>query len=182
MIGKAATAVVLRGEVRLDDRKSGPRVLVEVVPVDDEGRPAEFRGRLSLLVLDPTAREREQQLARWDFQPDELEPMAKQDERGTSFEFPLQLPAEAPTNRPLELWVRLMPEDGEKLLGRTTMDLSRAGQFASVEVKPTKLKPESILVATADRPTVPTRRTSGSQDGHQRPAKWLADGQAGRCS
>ena len=158
VVGDAATAVVLRGEVRLDDKESGPRVLVEVEPVDDEGRLAEFRGSLSLLVLDPSAREKEQQLARWDFQPEDLQSLAKRAKIGSAFEFPLQLPADAPTNRPLELWVRLMPEDGEKLLGRTTMDLSRAGQFASVEVKSAEKKPDSILVAAAERAVEPTRR------------------------
>ncbi|MEX2091756.1 MAG: hypothetical protein WD971_03715 [Pirellulales bacterium] len=168
VVPAAATAVVLRGEVRLDDQESGPRVLLEVEPVADDGELAEFHGSLSLLVLDLAAREKEQQLARWDFQPADLEPMVKPTERGASFEFPLQLPADAPTNRPLELWVRLLPEEGEKLLGRTTMDLGRAGRFASAEVTPIREKRQSVRVAVAELPIEPSRRkairTTGIND------------------
>ncbi len=139
VVSQPPSAVVLRGEVQLDegqlgDKAIGPRVLLEVEPVSDDGLPTEFHGRLSLLVLDPSARQKEQQLARWDFDSADLEPMVQPSGDGTTFEFPLQLPADAPLNRPLELWVRLEPEDGDKLLGRTTMDLSRPGRFASAEV------------------------------------------------
>jgi hypothetical protein len=159
VVGEVATAVVLRGEVELDDQTDGPRVLAEVEPVDDAGQLVNFRGRLSLMVLDPVAIEREQQLARWDFEPKDLGQLAKRAKHGTSFEFPLQLPAEVPKDRPLELWVRLLPEDGEKVLGRTTLDLSRAGRFASVEVKPATKKTGSspVRVATAESDVKPER-------------------------
>jgi hypothetical protein len=159
VVGATASAVVLRGEVQLEDKTGGPRVLVEVEPVTDAGALAAFRGRLSLLVLDPAAREKEQQLARWDFADDELDAMAKSIGSGTSFEFPLQLPADAPTNRPLELWVRLIPDDGEKVLGRTTLDLSRDGQFASAEVKPTRKKRRPVTPVVAEMPIEPKRLT-----------------------
>jgi hypothetical protein len=164
VVPAAATAVVLRGEVRLDDQESGPRVLLEVEPVAVDGTSTQFRGSLSLLVLDPVAREKEQQLARWDLQPEDLPAMAKQTKDGTSFEFPLQLPADVPTNRPLELWVRLMPEDGDKLLGRTTMDLSRAGRFASADVKPVKKKRRSVRVAAAEVPVAARYKTIRASD------------------
>ncbi|MGD9636632.1 MAG: hypothetical protein AB7U97_25335, partial [Pirellulales bacterium] len=135
------TAVVLRGEVEIeaDHDKSedvGPRVLLNVEPVDAEGHIVEFQGRLSILVLDPAAREKERQLARWDFQPGELADLLIDAKSGHGYEFPLQLPAASPRNRPLELWVRLLPDDGEKLLGRTTMDLRRSSRFATAEVQP----------------------------------------------
>ncbi len=163
VVGEVATAVVLRGEVQLDNQDDGPHVLVEVEPVDDEGHGTKFRGRLSLLVLDPAAREKEQQLARWDFEPHNLGQLAKRAKRGMKFEFPLQLPADAPTDRPVELWVRLMPEDGEKVLGHTTMDLSRAGRFASVEVEPAKQQSGPIHVAAAKSKTEPNRRETRSK-------------------
>ena len=158
VVDKPPAAVVLRGEVQLDDEASGPRVLVDVEPVAASGEPTQYRGRLSLLVLDPAAREKEQQLARWDFQPAELAPMVKPDSGGKSFEFPLQLPADAPTNRPLELWVRLLPADGEKLLGRTTLDLSRAGQFASAEVEPIRQLRPPVQAVAAELPIESSRR------------------------
>ncbi len=164
VVPAAATAVVLRGEVRLDDQESGPRVLLEIEPVAEDGTSTQFRGSLSLLVLDPAAREKEQQLARWDLQPEDLPAMVKQTNDGTSFEFPLQLPADAPTNRPLELWVRLMPEEGDKLLGRTTMDLSRAGRFASADVKPVKKQRRSVRTAVAEVPVAARRKVTRASD------------------
>jgi len=144
VVAAPPTAVVLRGEVQVDDadaeEPAGPRVLLAVEPVNDDGECVSFNGKLSVLVLDPAAPEKQRQLARWDMAGDDLANMAS--EAGGGYELPLQLPAESPTSRPLELWVRLLPEDGEKLLGRTTMDLSRAGRFATAEVqsekKPTK--------------------------------------------
>ncbi len=155
---KIATAVSLNGEVRLNDAESGPRVLLQVAAVSDDGQSTELDGTLSLLVLDPAAREEEQQLARWDFDTDELQSLAKHSKTGRSFQFPLQLPVDSPTDRPLELWVRLMPADGEKLLGRTTLDLGRAGQFASVEAKPAKPSRPAVKLTSAEETGKPFQR------------------------
>lgn len=160
-----AAAVVLSGEVRPDEAKGGPRVLLQVKPMSSDGEPARFDGKLSLLVLDPAAREKEQQLARWDFRPEELRLHTSGTRSGTSFEFPLQLPAEAPTDRPLELWVRLLPKDGKKLLGRTTLDLGQAGRFASAEVEPTALPRSKVEMASAELPVEPTRRKQFCETG-----------------
>lgn len=156
VIDAPPSAVVLRGEVQTetDDAATedmGPRVLLNVEPVDVAGHVVEFHGRLSLLVLDPAAREKERQLARWDFKEAELAEMSGESDSGKGFELPLQLPAESPTNRPLELWVRLLPAEGEKLLGRTTMDLSRPGRFATAEVQPAQqpVKKQRPLVQPA---------------------------------
>lgn len=134
------TAVVVHGEVQIDvakadEENSGPRVLLNVEPVDADGKCVAFHGSVSVLVLDAAAPEKQRQLARWDFSPDDLAEVAGEAANG-SYVLPLQLPIESPKNRPLELWVRLLPEDGEKLLGRTTMDLSRSGRFASAKVRP----------------------------------------------
>ena len=165
VVGQRATAVVLRGEVRLDDGASGPRVLVQVEPVAEAGGPAEFHGSLSLLVLDPAAPEKQQQLARWDFEPEELSSQAKPNAQGAVYEFPLQLPAEVPTKRPLELWVRLVPEDGEKLLAQSTLDLSRPGRFASAEVASRQVRPHVTHVAAAELTAEPDRRPAAHTDG-----------------
>jgi hypothetical protein len=170
VVEEPPTAVVLRGEVRLDNTAGGPRVLVDVEPVTAEGRLTDFRGNLSLLVLDPAARDPEQQLARWDFRPADLQALAKRTKRGTAYEFPLQLPADAPASRPLELWVRLVPEDGRKLLARTTLDVSRPGQFASAEAPGAVEQP--ALVASANPKPTPHRASSRHFDADVRQSGW----------
>lgn len=177
VVRQPPTAVALRGEVRLDGATSGPRVLVEVEPTNDEGAPTDFQGNLSVLVLDPAARAKEQQLARWDFAADELPPMAKSAGHATVFEFPLQLPADAPTNRPLELWVRLVPEDGQKLLGRTTLDLGRPGRFASASATQTAIpKDKPVKAAVAELPVdpghYPARSRNHRRDIHVEQSGW----------
>lgn len=159
VVDDPATDIVLRGEVVLDDPQNGPRLLLVVEPMTAAGERANFQGRLSLLVLDPAARAKEQQLARWDFTPEELAGMATTSENGTAYELPLQLPVGAPSDRQLELWARLIPEDGEKVLGRTTMDVSREGRFASVEVQPVKKQRQRLVVqaASAEMPVEPKR-------------------------
>jgi len=177
------TAVVLRGQVQLasiDDAAdiTGPRVLLNIEPVNAEGQQVACNGKLSVLVLDPAAPEKSRQLARWDFQPAELADMACDAADSAGYELPLQLPAESPRNRPLELWVRLLPEDSEKLLGRTTMDLSRSGRFASANLDPAKrakrpprhiadVASAELDLEIADRPRVNILDTNVEQSGWQ---------------
>jgi hypothetical protein len=66
-----------------------------------------------------------------------------------------------------------MPEDGDKVLGRTTMDLSRSGRFASVEVTPAKQGSSSIRVAAAESRVEPKRRaTHRRSDANVRQSGW----------
>lgn len=126
--------VVLQGDVLPDDGQSGPRLLVDVQPLAASGRPAAFEGELSLMVLDATDGQ-PRGIARWDFSPEDLAGLIDQ-EAGAPMEFPLQLPAETPTDRPIQLWVRLVPDGGEKVLAHCDLDLQQAGQFASEGPRP----------------------------------------------
>jgi len=126
------TSVAVLGEVVTKNGANGPRVLVEVVPLDAAGESTEFEGELSVMFLAPGADDA-RALARWDFSAEELPQFVRQSAAGTSFAFPLQLPPKTPTQKPLELWVRLVPSEGDKLLGRTSIDLGRPGRFASDE-------------------------------------------------
>jgi hypothetical protein len=47
--------------------------------------------------------------------------------------FYLELPAGTPINQLAELWVRLVPHEGEKFLAHTNVDLGMPGRFASSE-------------------------------------------------
>ena len=50
-----------------------------------------------------------------------------------TMQFRLELPADLATDRPTEFWVRLMPENGGKVLGHARMDLSRPTRFESTK-------------------------------------------------
>lgn len=150
-----ASAVVLRGEVQLEDEADGPRVLLDVEPVTGHGKPTEFAGRLSILVLDPAAPAKQQQLARWDFDAEEIAAMAVEVGRDGALEFPLQLPAESPGDRALELWVRLIGDDGAKILGRTTFDVGRPCRFASAEIEAEEPSEQAAQSASAEVLVVP---------------------------
>jgi hypothetical protein len=123
--------VMLQGAVVIDSDGDGPHVLVDVKPELASGQPIEYRGRLSLMVIDPNGARPNSRLARWDFTPDELDQALVNEADGPLLEFPLQMPTGVPTDRPVELWVRLLPEDGDKVLAHATVDLSRASQFSS---------------------------------------------------
>jgi hypothetical protein len=123
--------VVLLGQVLVDDQNSSPHVLVDVKPELASGAPADFRGRLSLMVVDPSGDPRASNLARWDFGSEDLSQAVVKSSDVPQLEFPLQLPPSVPTNRPLELWVRLLPDSGGKILAHATVDLGRESEFSS---------------------------------------------------
>ena len=133
---------MLRGEVQLDDTASGPRVLVEVEPLDGRRQAVPgFAAACRCMVARSGRRAKlEQQLARWDFHARRFAAdSTRKSNGGTSFEFPLQLPADVPTtNRPVELWVRLMPEERRETARPHDdgFEPRRAGS------RPPKLKPQ----------------------------------------
>jgi hypothetical protein len=140
--------VVLRGQIVRDEGAAGPRILAHVEPRLSSGQPVAFRGPMSLMVLDPNREGHAASIARWDFGTEDLGQAAVRTAEGTTLEFPLQLPPEAPTDRPVELWARLLRVDGQKLLAHATIDLSRPGQFCSAV--PTSLPTVAHTVQIVD--------------------------------
>ena len=155
-------AVAVRAEVSQAGGANGPRVLVDVLPLDEDGGPATCDGQLSLLFRDPAAIGNARDLARWDFTSDELADFAHDTSQGTTYVFPLQLPADAPADRPVEMWVRLVPEDGEKVLTRAELDLSRPGRFVFDERLRPKRVDYSVRTASAVAPIAPSLATGAA--------------------
>jgi hypothetical protein len=179
--------VVLQGQVVTDgEDNQSPHLLVDVKPQLASGQPVDFRGSLSLMVMDPNGARAKANLARWDFTADDLDQAILKTVDGPLLEFPLQLPPTVPTDRPLELWVRLLPENGGKVLAHATVDLSRANQFCSaipsempiieravqiVDGRPSPSSPQFAVhetgwqVARPDQPTDHSPRQGGSTSG-----------------
>ncbi len=98
-------------------------LLAIVEPLRRDGGAGEFHGTLSLLVRDPLDDSEQPELARWDLSIEQVEEGWRDGNRRV-LDFALAMPPETPVGRPLELWVRLQPEGGEKLLSHTTIELS----------------------------------------------------------
>ena len=135
-----ATAVALYAEqISLEPNSDAAAqevgLMAIVEPLTETGGAGDFRGELSLMIVDPIApKDGDWEVARWDYTVEEVE----QSWRSTSrrvLDLPLAAPPETPVGRPLELWIQLLPHDGsERILARTTIELgppTRAGGAVS---------------------------------------------------
>jgi hypothetical protein len=127
--------VRLRGEVLANEDQGGPRLVVNVEPLDSSGDLMAFNGTLSLMMLALDGDDEPQSLARWDFTAKEVRE-AVENAIAPAMRFYLELPAQAKLTPPTELWVRLVPQDGDKLLTHAEVRLTQAGRFASTDREP----------------------------------------------
>lgn len=109
---------------------------VEVRPLSADGMPLEFEGELEVMLLDPTAGPTAPALARWEFTPDEVEQAWRDPESREVFDVLAGVPEDLPLNRPLELWIRLLPNDGGKILASTMLLPSEVTTVAAAETEP----------------------------------------------
>jgi hypothetical protein len=141
--------VWLHGEV-VENDAGGPRLVVDVEPIDAGGEPARFDGSLSLMLLAADAGGGRQSLGRWDFPAEEVQ-LASGSENDGVIRFYLELPADTLASEATEMWVRLLPESGEKLLAHAPLDLHAPGEFSSLAEPPwpsTPGKEEPIITAS----------------------------------
>jgi hypothetical protein len=130
IVDQSKTSLRLHGEVVAGDSGGGPRLVVNVEHADDlpDGT---LVGEASLMLLVPDRPPDQQNLARWDFSAEEVQTAREDADDLRTMRFYLELPANTPIDRSTELWVRLVPRDGEKLLAHTNIDLGLPGRFAS---------------------------------------------------
>jgi hypothetical protein len=132
--------VIIAEDIDANEDSTGPRVLLDVLPLAADGSPVEFDGRLSLMFRDPKVEGKAGELARWDFEPEELMNFVCETSHGNPFAFPLQLPARIPTDGRTELWVRFAPTQGRKFLHHAALDLSRSARLVfDQRVRPKKV-------------------------------------------
>ncbi len=116
-----AEQTALESGAASDDAPIGLIAIVE--PLTGEGSAGYFTGKVSLMLVDPLAEDEEWEISRWDFTPEEVE-VAWRDTSRRVLDLPLAAPAGTPIGRPLELWVRLVPTEGErKILCSTAVTL-----------------------------------------------------------
>jgi hypothetical protein len=128
---RPARTVAIHGEVIASDAGRGPRLAVDVVPKDATQRGTHFAGTVSLMLLASEGKESGKSLARWDFKPAEVEAAIEHSAGESKMRFYLELPDDTLIGQATQIWVRLLPPDGAKLLAHAEVDLQRPGEFAS---------------------------------------------------
>ncbi len=124
--------VRIRGEVVANETNGGPRLAVDVEAMSVTFEPTRIAGAVSLMLLEPQENGPPHSLARWDYSAADAQAVLDEMPHHRTMRFHLELPADMPTDRKTEFWVRLMPEGGGKVLGHVRVDLSRPGQFESM--------------------------------------------------
>lgn len=126
-----ATEVWLHGEIVANETGGGPRMIVEVEPLDAEGRTTEFDGVLSLMLTAPGDDGRDVNVARWDYKPVEVHAATDAATGTNAIRFFLELPADSAATEAKKLWVRLFSRRTGRLVADSAIDLSQPSLFSS---------------------------------------------------
>lgn len=123
-----ASADVEEGEVA----QIGLMAIVE--PLTATGASGAFAGEVSLMLVDPIAEQEDWEIARWDYTLEEVE-QAWRDGSRRVLDLPLATPVSTPVGRPLELWIRMVPQHGKaKLLCSTAITLADPVRLVGIPV------------------------------------------------
>jgi hypothetical protein len=112
--------------------------MVEVEPLDVTARTMQFSGRLSLMILAPNEDGGRQSLARWDFAAEEVQSAVDTATEDHIIRFYLELPPDTPAPDSTEIWARLLPQGGNKLLAHAAINLREPGRFSSLSEPPVR--------------------------------------------
>lgn len=147
-------------------------LLAIVEPLTDTGAAGDFRGELSLMIVDPIApADGDWEIARWDYTAEEVEQSWRTTARRV-LDLPLAAPPETPVARPLELWIQMLPADGrERILARTMIELGPP-------VKPTSGGPSAREPGVASHwqaasQPYPAKARETTAEGSWKPSKHL---------
>jgi hypothetical protein len=147
-LAPVARDVWLHGAVLANPTGGGPRLIVKVEPLDKNDDVVRFDGALSLMLTTPNEDGSQASLARWDYRPQELRAAGD-----GKIQFNLELPPETPAPSATQLWVRLLPRRGEKLLAHAEINLHEPSKFSSNAERRTGASPapggEDAILLTA---------------------------------
>ena len=145
--GVAATTGVHGELVQLDEQEP-PSLHVAVEPRTAEGAPLDYSGPLEVLLLDPAAGPTAPALARWEFTVEEVEKAWRDPQSREVLDVLAGLPTGLLLDRPLELWVRLLPREGGKVLASTVLTpRDDASEPLSEAVPPREVIDDAVLPA-----------------------------------
>ncbi len=118
---------LLSGGLDADGQPGDEGVLAVLEPRNAEGKLIRESGRVSLMIRDATRKGPRAQLARWDFDPDELHNYWRKSPLAEGYVFELPWPANVPQGGQLQLWARLITDSGQKYLTHLDVDVEPGG-------------------------------------------------------
>ncbi len=144
-----------------NDEPGQPQSLLAVVEgYDRTDEAVPFTGEVSLMVLAP-GKNKPRRVKRWDFTPEDVAAAWQSSHLGDGLHLELPLEETALPTSLLQLWVRVVDEQGEKLLARESFS---SEQLAGLEVETgaKELTPESPTLIAEN--TEPSSETSPDAD------------------
>jgi len=144
---RQAERIVITEIFRSNGGEGAASTLLTIVEARDaRNEPAELDGMVSLMVMsnDETSRQR---LKRWDFSEEETIASWQSSQLGDGLHLELPLGKSSLPDEPIELWVRLMTNDGRKLLARLPFNQST---LAVLGEEPKPFDPEAAERALAE--------------------------------
>ena len=133
--------MVVKQLFRSDVGEGPPSKLLAVVETHDpQGEPVSFSGEVSLMVMTADA-DKPLRLKRWDFYPADAAAAWQESHLGAGLHLELPLGKTRLSAEPLELWVRIVHDDGHKLLAQLPFERD-ALPVLEVETGAQQLQPE----------------------------------------
>lgn len=205
----AATQLVIRrlfSEPASDDGQTPASLLVVVEAVNATDEPVDADGEISLMVMTGESQESLQRVERWDFTAEETQAAWQSSHLGDGLHLQLPLANSQLPEGPLQLFAKLVNQDGEKLLARlafqagelTSMDAMEPVRVASDEVTPAVAEEEvasALPLKSAAQPPAPqpaatkwrassearlSGRASGTSSAPKTPTGWTRQPPGGR--
>ncbi len=118
---------LLSGGLDADGQPGDEGVLAVLEPRSAEGKLVREPGQVSLMIRDATRKGPRAQLARWDFESDELCGYWRKSPLAEGYVFELPWPANVPQGGQLQLWARLITDSGQKYLTHLDIDVQPGG-------------------------------------------------------
>ena len=154
--------VLLSGEV-VANESGGPRLMIDVTPNLPSGGADVTNGTISLMLMAPGPDGGRQNLGRWDFGPENVRAaVVDPNSSPQTLRFFVELPAGSHVDTSSELWARLLPRTGMKLLAHAPVDLTTPGTFTSNPAAMLSASSESVIAASYSEDITPLENAVSS--------------------
>ncbi|HEX3600928.1 MAG TPA: hypothetical protein VHU84_12340 [Lacipirellulaceae bacterium] len=150
--GQPSSEAMLSGEVIANKSGGGPRLMIDVVPpsIVEASRPFDGSVSLMLLAIDEDGKQRT--VGSWDYGSEDVLAAMEMASGQPTLRFFIELPAKTARSDASQLWVRLAPRDGAKIVAHANVNLAQPGIFSSRSSK-TWPREEAVVAASYEQET-----------------------------